>query len=42
MVGSLMRLPVGYFADAAYLHNFSNINDNETCKDYAIVRKVFY
>ena len=35
MVGSLMRLPVGYFADAAYLHN-------EACKDYAIVRKVFY
>ena len=39
-----MRLPVGYFADAAYLHHFSNIKcpDNEVCKDYAIVRRVFY
>ena len=42
MVGSLMRLPVGYFADAAYLHNFVDVFDNEVCKDYAIVRKVFY
>ena len=24
-LGSLMRLLVGYFADATYLHNFSNI-----------------
>ena len=38
-MGNLKRLPVGYFDDAAYLHNFSNKNQ---CKNYAIVRRVFY